>query len=132
MKAQLMKRIALAGLQLLMFNLMNAQTEMDEELDPKRKEKIEVLKRSFITDKIQLTVTEAEKFWPVYNERENSKEAIRKAMKEKMVETKKNSNDEKAVLSSIDFITAKRKEEADLESKFLKAAMPIIGSDRCV
>lgn len=115
-----------------MYNGMIAQPEPDEEMDPKRKEKIEVLKRSFITDKIQLTVTEAEKFWPLYNERETSKEVIRKAIKDEMAEAKKNSKDEKTVLSSIDFITLKRKEEADADAKFLKGAMPIIGPDRCV
>ena len=117
---------------LLMISGVNAQADPEEEMDPKRKEKIEVLKRSFITDKIQLTTAEAEKFWPLYNERETSKEVIRKAIKDKMMETKKNSKDEKAVLSSIDFITMKRKEEADIDAKFLKGAMPIIGSDRCV
>jgi hypothetical protein len=108
------------------------QPDMEDDLDPRRREKIDVLKRSFITDKIQLTVSEAEKFWPLYNERENAQESNRKAIKERMSEVKKNSNDEKMVVASIDFITAKRKEDADLDAKFLKSVIPIIGPERCL
>ena len=105
MNSNIKKSLALLGAIFLLFNLSLAQPEPDDEMDPKRKEKIDILKRSFITEKIQLTVNEAEKFWPLYNEREVSKEAVRKVIKEKMVETKKNSKDERAVLNSIDFIT---------------------------
>lgn len=108
------------------------QPDMEDDLDPRRREKIDVLKRSFITDKIQLTVSEAEKFWPLYNERENAQESNRKAIKERMSEVKKNSNDEKMVVASVDFVTAKRKEDADLDAKFLKSVIPIIGPERCL
>jgi len=36
-----------------------------------RAEKIQALKIAFITQKLQLTSDEAEKFWPVYNQYEN-------------------------------------------------------------
>ena len=36
-----------------------------------RAEKIEALKIAFITQKLQLTTDEAQKFWPVYNQYEN-------------------------------------------------------------
>ena len=132
MKAMQRKWMTLLGAIFLTFNCAFAQPDNEEEMDPKRKEKIEALKRSFITDKIQLTSGEAEKFWPLYNERESTRDNIRKSIKDKMMETKKNSKDEKLVLSSIDFITAKRKEEADADAKFLKSALPVIGPERCV
>ena len=126
-----------SSIALLIFLMLSSmglmgQPEMDDDLDPRRREKIDVLKRSFITDKIQLTVSEAEKFWPLYNERENAQESIRKAIKERMSEVKKNSNDEKMVVASIDFVTAKRKEDVDLDAKFLKSVIPIIGPERCL
>ncbi len=37
----------------------------------KRSEKVQALKIAFITQKLQLTSSEAEKFWPVYNEYDN-------------------------------------------------------------
>ena len=132
MKTHFMKWLTIGMFTILGVNTIDAQSEVDDELDPRRKEKIEVLKRSFITDKIQLTVAEAEKFWPLYNERENNQESIRRAIKERMAESKRNPGNERDVLAGIDFVTSKRKEEADNDAKFLKAVMPIIGSERCV
>ncbi|TWO31961.1 sensor of ECF-type sigma factor [Seonamhaeicola sediminis] len=41
------------------------------------REKIEALKVSFITEQLDLTKEEAEKFWPVYNEFDKKNHAIR-------------------------------------------------------
>jgi hypothetical protein len=42
-----------------------------------RSEKIKALKIAFITQKLQLSSAEAEKFWPVYNQYENEIRQIR-------------------------------------------------------
>src|SRR5574340_591376 len=42
-----------------------------------KSEKIQALKIAFITQKLQLTSSEAEKFWPIYNEYENEINALR-------------------------------------------------------
>ena len=42
-----------------------------------RSEKIKALKIAFITQKLQLSSAEAEKFWPVYNQYENEVRQIR-------------------------------------------------------
>ena len=42
-----------------------------------RAEKIQALKIAFITQKLQLTSAEAEKFWPVYNDYENEIKTLR-------------------------------------------------------
>ncbi len=42
-----------------------------EENPAKRAEKIQALKIAFITQKLELTVAEAQKFWPVYGQYEN-------------------------------------------------------------
>lgn len=41
-----------------------------------QREKIEAQKVAFITDQLQLTAEEAQKFWPVYNQFNNSKEEL--------------------------------------------------------
>lgn len=41
------------------------------------REKIKSLKIAFITDRLELTGTEAEKFWPVYNSYEVQRESLR-------------------------------------------------------
>jgi len=50
----------------------NARNQQD------RKQKIESYKIGFITQKLNLTPQEAQKFWPVYNEYEAKKQDIRK------------------------------------------------------
>ena len=42
-----------------------------------RQEKIQALKVAFITQKLQLTPAEAEKFWPVYNQYDNEIRQVR-------------------------------------------------------
>ncbi len=46
------------------FSLANAQGGGDKE---NKKEKIEALKIAFLTQKLELSVDEAQKFWPIYN-----------------------------------------------------------------
>lgn len=71
------------------------------EVQKQRKEKMEAMKVGFISEKLQLTTAEAEKFWPVYNEFESKRMDLRKkilgdtpkrqdidAMNDKEVETR--------------------------------------------
>nr|WP_321233164.1 sensor of ECF-type sigma factor [uncultured Psychroserpens sp.] len=43
-----------------------------------RQERIQALKVAFITEKLELTSEEAQRFWPVYNAIESEKETLRK------------------------------------------------------
>ena len=45
-------------------------------------EKIQALKIAFLTQKLQLTSAEAEKFWPVYNQYDREIQNLRKGRKE--------------------------------------------------
>ena len=51
------------------FSVANAQNG--------RSEKVQALKVAFITQKLNLTSAEAEKFWPVYNSYENEIKSVR-------------------------------------------------------
>lgn len=53
----------------------------DRENRMEHKEKIEAQKVAFITDKLDLTTEEAEKFWPVYNANKDKIENERKEFK---------------------------------------------------
>ena len=44
----------------------------------KMNERIKAQKTAFITERLSLTADEAEKFWPIYNEIETKKKALRK------------------------------------------------------
>ena len=49
-----------------------------------KREKIKAQKVAFITQKLNLTVDESQKFWPVYNEYDAQKEALNKAFRQKV------------------------------------------------
>ncbi len=61
----------------MMFGLMAAATAQREAAA----ERIEAFKVAFFTQKLQLTTEEAQAFWPLYNEYERKREALRKEMK---------------------------------------------------
>lgn len=65
MKKYLLLIIAVLG----SFSFVAAQTG--------KSEKIQALKVAFITQKLHLTSSEAEKFWPVYNQYENEIRQVR-------------------------------------------------------
>lgn len=73
-----------------------------EKMRPEQKEKIEMFKIQFITKNLELTKTEAEGFWPVY-------EAHKKEMQE-IIKTKM--NDE--ILLQEAMLNARKKYKADL------------------
>lgn len=56
---------------ILNINTLFGQGEPDEKMDKFKSQKI-----AFITEKLQLTPTEAQAFWPVYNEFSNKRQAI--------------------------------------------------------
>lgn len=119
-------------LTLLSLSWMQLSAQPGDFPDEKRREKIDALKRAYISDKLELTVAEAEKFWPVYNEFDQKKTEIKKAINKSYKSVKEGGKTEKEVTQSIDFLTAKRKEEAELDAKFLKDCLPILGPDKVV
>ena len=107
-----MKKIFLLCLVILMSIASNAQPPMGQGggRGPGKagkgatKEKIELYKVQFITEKLSLTTAEAEQFWPIY-------EAHKKAMKE-IMDTK--SNDEIQLQEAS--LTARKKYKSDLKA----------------
>jgi Spy/CpxP family protein refolding chaperone len=93
--------------------------------DPEREEKIKVLKRAFITEKLDLTVSEAEKFWPLYNEHEKNRKAFREEM-HKLREEEKKITDKNALKEHIRKMTEVRKREADADQNFLLSCVDVL------
>ena len=61
--------ILLAGIFVISTQQINAQNESREA----RMEKFRTEKIAFLTTKLELTTTEAEKFWPIYNQLEKER-----------------------------------------------------------
>ncbi len=60
---------------LLLFNKQSLSAQPE-------KDKVEALRVSFISKRVELTGAEAEKFWPVYNEYNDKIKAIRKNLRQ--------------------------------------------------
>ena len=60
-----------------------------------REDKIHAYRIAFLTEKMDLNITEAEKFWPVYNEMKKETEVLRKSFKPE--KRPQNMNDEEAL-----------------------------------
>lgn len=65
-----MKKLLIATIGLLAFTFSHAQPG-------RMQEKIEAFKIAFFTEKLQLTPDESKDFWPLFNEFENEREALK-------------------------------------------------------
>lgn len=107
----------------------SAQTD-DGTKDEKRKERIERLKRTYISEKLELTVAESEKFWPIYNEYAARKEVIQKELKAANKKLKADNLDSQQVSQAIETMSTQRKAEVDNDARFLKEALPVLGATK--
>jgi len=98
----------------------------------KRKEKVEALKRSYYSEKLELTPSEAEKFWPIYNEFKKKEDELRKAGKGDKKKGEESNFNEKEALAEIDRVAQQKKTHIDLETQFLKDALPVLGPYRAM
>ncbi len=110
--------------------LVSALAQPEGELDEKRKDKIETLKRLYISEKLELTTEEAEKFWPIYNEFAQKRDQVKKSIHQAQKKMKAGGHTEKDAIETIDLMTQKRKEEADIDAKFLKDCLPALGVEK--
>ncbi|MCG3164653.1 MAG: hypothetical protein POELPBGB_00412 [Bacteroidia bacterium] len=95
-----------------------------------KKEKVEAMKIGFITQQMNLTPDEAQKFWPVYNQMNNEIEALRKERKL----SRENAKETFDIMSDADIEKlindemASRQKELDIHKKYVaqyKAILPV-------
>ncbi len=104
--------------------------QVDKMNKGERKEKVEAMKIAYLTNKLELTPTEAQQFWPVFNEFEAKIQAIRQNRRKDSREGQDNLDQlsDKEVETLIDSEVAFRQKELDVmkeyHSKF-KAVLPI-------
>lgn len=70
-----MKLLLTGAVALLLFLNLSAQPGRSRE---NRQEKVEAYKIAFFTERLQLTPEESKVFWPLYNQFESEREALRK------------------------------------------------------
>ena len=94
---------------------------------------IKAQKTAFITQRLDLTPAEAEKFWPVYNQYDKELEANRKEMRA-MHQAVKNDADlaEAEASATIDKEMAGRQKELDIHKKYAADFKKTIGAVKTV
>lgn len=100
--------------------------------DKDRDDKIEALKVGFITKELSLTTSEAEKFWPVYNEMDAKMKELRQSsrkinMELKDSEDKLSNEDAKKKLNTL---FENEQKELDIKKEYSEKFIKIIGEKR--
>ena len=92
-------------------------------LSAQRGEKIEALRIAFITNKLALTSTESEKFWPIYNVYKNAlADTRRQANLDMNLEAMSDAEAEKAIQSSIE----RMEKELELFKNLARDLKPVL------
>ena len=100
--------------------------------DKEKDDKIEALKVGFITKELSLTASEAEKFWPLYNEMEGKMKEIRQSCRKinhemRDSEDKISNEDAKKKLNTL---FENDQKELDLKKEYSEKFIKIIGEKR--
>lgn len=100
-----------------------------------KKEKVQAMKVAYITDKLNLTSADSEKFWPVYNEYSDKKDALQKAFRQKAKMVKEISPELMTEEQADDLINSQLQEEQnqlDLKKEYVPKFKKLIGSKKVV
>ena len=103
-----------------------AQDRMD------RNEKIKTLKVAFITEKLDLTKTEAEKFWPIYNDFDEKMHEFREKSAEKRKEKEPDSLTENEAKKLLDDMMKIDKQKNELHNQYINDLLKIIPATKVI
>lgn len=93
------------------------------------KEKVQAMKVEYITKRVEFTVSENEKFWPVYNEFEDKLEAYRKNVRQNYIKRAEAATDAEAEdLYKLDLQS--KQAETDLYKQYSEKMKAIIGAKK--
>ena len=101
-----------------------AQVEPAENIrDPRAREKIRAAHAAYITQRLELTSPEAERFWPVYREYGEKRRALRQPLRE---ERSKGADEQKL----LDLDLKIKQQELDLEKDYTQRFQKIISAEK--
>ncbi|TAH42937.1 MAG: hypothetical protein EYC69_03680 [Bacteroidetes bacterium] len=84
------------------------------------RENVEAMKIGFLTDKLQLSPEEAQKFWPVYNQYNEELDKLRASRRQHMKDAKENMEEmtDKEAEQFVDNELVLRQDELDIQKKY--------------
>lgn len=104
---------------------LGQRIERDSVRSPQAREKIRAAHAAYITERLQLTSSEAEKFWPIYREYGQKRRELRNPLRE----ARKSGADEKTLL---DLDLKIKQQELDLEKEYSHRFEKIISPEKVV
>lgn len=122
-----MKRYLIGGI-LVLTSLVGSAQEGKGPGDESRKEKIEAAKIAFITKELELTTEEAQKFWPVYNQKEDELKSLHKEMRKKHKDREPGEMSDAELEKHMDEMFELKQKELDIEKKYhaeFKKVLPV-------
>jgi len=96
-----------------------------------KKDKVETLHIAFISNKLELTPAEAEKFWPVYNEYLSKSKTLRRNIRAEFKKKTDNLTDAEAE-ALCDLVIKTKQEEVDTYKTYSAKLKTIIGVKKMV
>jgi len=92
------------------------------------REKIEAEKVAFITDKLDLTVKEAQDFWPIYNEYQKKREEvfIEKRKLHKNLTKNLETLSDKEIIEALNKINELKLKEVNLEKEYIDKYLKVL------
>jgi hypothetical protein len=119
----MMKKITIILFTILSFHFATAQN---------RKEKVEAFKIAFITNALNLTPDEAQKFWPIFNEYETKKGDSRKKLlvPARLALANTGTLTEKEVEMHLNNIFLHKTNEIEFQKEVLKKLKPVISINK--
>ena len=101
----------------------------DDDMDSSRHEKVQQLKIAYITKELSLTSTEAEKFWPIYNEMDKKLVANRKEKRKTMkdLNTRRDQLSDEEIKKKVNTILTLESNETLIKKEYFEKIALVIG-----
>ncbi|WP_047547737.1 hypothetical protein [Psychroserpens sp. Hel_I_66] len=97
-----------------------------------KRERIKALKIAFITEKLELTENEAQKFWPIYNAFEANNEALRKQSRENRKNVSLESMSDADAKSLIEKMQILEEKKLQMRKQFAADLMEVIPAKKVI
>ncbi len=101
--------------------LANAQADQEE-----RGDRIQAAKVAYITSKLNLSTSQAQQFWPLYNEFEEARKKIRKQIRQLRIDNMVLDGSDEELKADIRKLFALRMEELQLEKTYSEKFLTVL------
>ena len=97
-----------------------------------RQERIKALKIAFITERLQLTKTEAQKFWPIYNAFDSENQKMRRETMGKFRKVDFESMSDQEAENHLEDLMATDKRKHELKQEFVKDLLKVLPAKKII